>query len=193
MIQTDNDIIKRVLEGNHRAYAELMNRHKDKAMTLAVRLLKNHHDAEEVLQDAFIRAFRALPKFEAKAKFSTWLYRIVYNQCMTELSRRGNAMKISLTDELENTKIDIPSDDAVPDIDVEGKEFVEIVKEELEKLPKEYSTILTLFLVNDLSYDEIVETTTLPLGTVKNRLFRARVMLKNAIVKKYGTEYSAVI
>ncbi len=71
MKSTDSDIIRRVIDGDSRAFAELIDRHKGRAMTLAVRLLKDHHEAEEALQDAFVRAYRALPAFEWKSSFST--------------------------------------------------------------------------------------------------------------------------
>ncbi|MGH2569447.1 MAG: sigma-70 family RNA polymerase sigma factor, partial [Bacteroidota bacterium] len=79
MADQDFEIIQRVLTGEKRSYAVLVDRHKDRAMTLAMRMLKNREDAEEALQDAFIRAFNALPRFERKSSFSTWFYRIVFN------------------------------------------------------------------------------------------------------------------
>src|SRR3989337_1506914 len=96
MANPDYETIQRILAGEKRAYADLVNRHKDRAMTLALRMLKNREDAEEALQDAFVRAFNALPRFEWKSSFSTWLYRIVYNVCATALGKRADAQHISL-------------------------------------------------------------------------------------------------
>jgi len=191
MPNTDHDIVRRILEGEQKAYAELVDRHKDRAMTLAVRMLKNRSDAEEVLQDSFIRAFRALPAFEWKSSFSTWFYRIVFNVCSSRLSGRKNASTISIDDNDEQKRIEIPSEDEAIDLHFEMREFTGIVRQEIEKMDEAYSAILTLFLVQEMSYEEIVSVTGLPLGTVKNRLFRARTLLCSAVVKHFSEhEYS---
>jgi RNA polymerase sigma-70 factor (ECF subfamily) len=187
MKTTDNDIIRRVLDGDQKAYAELVDRHKEKAMTLAMRMLKNRHEAEEALQDAFIRAFRALPAFEWKSSFPTWFYRIVFNVCSTVLSKRGETKFFSIDERQDDdVKIELPSDDEEPDIAFESKEFAAIVRQEIEVMEESYSTILTLFFLQDLSYDEIVSVTGLPLGTVKNRLFRARMQLRTAVLRHFS-------
>ena len=169
MNNSDYDIIQRILSGERQAYAELVDRHKDKAMALSVRMLKNHHEAEEVLQDAFVRAFRALPSFEWKSNFSTWFYRIVFNLCSTALSKRGEQTLISIhDDEDDNRSLQISSTEEIPDIELEQKELQQIIQMEIDKMSVEYSTILTLFVIQEMSYDEIVSVTGLPLGTVKN-------------------------
>ena len=154
-------------------------------MTLAIRILKNREDAEEALQDAFVRAYRALSSFEWKSSFSTWLYRIVYNTCVTAVGKRnGNHhLSIDIVDE-EGPKVEIESDELQPDIKMESDEFSKIVYEEVEKLPSAYGSTFTLFTIQDMSYEEIVQVTGLPLGTVKARLFRARTMLRKAIVNR---------
>lgn len=191
MPNTDHDIVRRIMAGDRKAYAELVDRHKDRAMTLAVRMLKNRSDAEEALQDAFVRAFRALPAFEWKSSFSTWLYRIVFNVCSTRLSGRQKGTTVSIDDDVEQKSMEIPSDDDAVDIQFEMREFTGIVRQEIETMNVAYSTILTLFFVQEMSYEEIVSVTGLPLGTVKNRLFRARTLLRSAVVKHFAEhEYS---
>src|SRR4030067_1663958 len=96
MSDTDREIVQHVLEGNVRAFGLLVDRHKAKAMTLAMRILKNREDAEEALQDAFVRVHRALSSFEWKSSFSTWLYRIVYNTCATAAGKRNGTNHISI-------------------------------------------------------------------------------------------------
>jgi len=179
MANPDYETIQRILAGEKRAYADLVNRHKDRAMTLALRMLKNREDAEEALQDAFVRAFNALPRFEWKSSFSTWFYRIVYNVCATVLSRRGEDVFSSIDE--EEAGFELPSTDELQDIQYESQEFRQVVQQEVERLPAMYASVLTLFLLQDMSYDEIVEATGVPLGTVKVRLFRARLMLRNAV------------
>ena len=187
MKPTDNEIIQRIVEGDQRAYAELVDRHKDKAMTLAVRMLKNRNEAEEALQDAFIRAFRALPSFEKKSSFSTWFYRIVFNVCSSVLHKRGNNNLLSIdSGQDDEMKIEISSSDDEPDIEFENKEFSEIIRSEISNMDESYSSILTMFFLQEMSYEEIIAVTGLPLGTVKNRLFRARMQLRTAVLKQFS-------
>jgi RNA polymerase sigma factor (sigma-70 family) len=190
MPAADEEIVRRILIGDKRAYAELVDRHKDKAMTLAFRMLKNREEAEEALQDAFVRAFHALPRFEWKASFSTWLYRIVYNVCATSLGKRSDTERVSLNDEDERT-LNVPSEEPSPDAAYESHEIREAVSQEIERLPENYAGILTLFFVNDQSYEQIVEVTGLPLATVKVRLFRGRLLLRDAVAKRLGVTSGA--
>ena len=192
MAKPDQEIIRRVLAGEKKAYAELVNRHKDKAMTLAMRMLRNREDAEEALQDAFVRAFHALPRFEWKASFSTWFYRIVYNVCATALGKKEEVYEISLQEE-EEREIELPSDELTPDVEYESTEFHEIVTDEIGKLPEAYASVVTLFFVQEMSYEEIVAVTGLPLGTVKVRLFRARMMLRESIASRLGWKKPVVV
>lgn len=182
---TDHEIIRRVRAGDVRSFTDLVDRHKDKAMTVAIRMLKNREDAEEAVQDAFVRAFRALDGFEERSKFSTWLYRIVFNVCSTTLSKRGELLQPNPQDENEGeSNGEIPDIGKIPDAIVEQNEFKENVVGALNGLPPLYGGILTMFLLDDLSYEEIVEITGLPLGTVKARLFRARGMLREAVLQR---------
>jgi len=189
MQDQDYAVVQRILGGERKAYAELVDRHKDKAMTLALKMLKNRQDAEEALQDAFIRVFNALSRFEWKSNFSTWFYRIVYNVCATELGRRNEKQTLSINDEDESgTAIDLVSEEIPPDVALESSELNAIVLEEIDKLPDAYGPTFALFFVQDMSYDEIVEVTSLPLGTVKARLFRARILLRDAVIRRIGKQ-----
>ena len=185
MSGTDREIIQQVLDGDVRSFGILVDKHKAKAMTLAMRILKNREDAEEALQDAFVRVYRALSSFEWKSSFSTWLYRIVYNTCATAAGKRNGKYHLSLdiVDE-DSPRLEIESDELQPDMRMESDEFSKIVSEEVEKLPLAYGSTFTLFTIQDMSYEEIVQVTGLPLGTIKARLFRARTMRREAIVKR---------
>ena len=186
---SDHEIISRVLSGNTRSFADLVERHKDKAMTLAMRMLRNREEAEEAVQDAFVRAFNALGQFEKRSTFSTWLYRILFNVCSTILSKRGEPVQsISSDKNKEEWEDENPDFSEIPDSIVEGEEFRRQVIEALNELPPLYSGIATMFYLDDLSYEEIVTITGSPLGTVKARLFRARAMLRDGIVRRIGTE-----
>jgi RNA polymerase sigma-70 factor (ECF subfamily) len=184
--KNDGAVVQEVLGGNKQAFGELVDRHKEKAMTLAMRMLRNREDAEEAIQDAFVRAFNALPRFEWKSSFSTWFYRIVYNVCATQLSRRGDDLHVSIDTQEDEVSISLTSGELPPDIRYESVEFEQIVLQEIEKLPLPYSAVCTLFFVHDMSYDQIVEVTGMPLGTVKVRLFRGRILLREGVVKQLG-------
>lgn len=188
MPQTEQDILQKVIQGDRKAYGEIVDRHKDKAMTLAMRLLRNRQDAEEAVQDAFVRAFHAVGRFEWRSSFSTWFYRIVYNVCITALGRRDGRLA-PLGDEGEEDRIpDVEDPSAAPDVNFESSEVQRAILEEIDRLPGHYAAVLTLFFVQELSYAEIVELTGMPLGTVKARLFRGRSLLRTALSERLGTE-----
>lgn len=149
-------------------------------MTLAMRMLKNREEAEEALQDAFVRAFNALGRFEWRSSFSTWFYRIVYNVCSTAISRKGEEIHISLDND-DEMKRELMDGGPAPDVQIESSDIRIIVVEEINRLPATYNSVVTLFFLQEMSYEEIVSVTGLPLGTVKAKLFRARLMLQKAV------------
>jgi RNA polymerase sigma-70 factor (ECF subfamily) len=183
MIESDQSIIQKILQGEKKAYRLLVERHQARALALALRMMKNKEEAEEALQDSFVRAFRALPQFELRSAFPTWFYRIVYNTCLTRLSRSNRELYSSLHEEKDQA-VQVSSSDLPPDLALESQEIQNIVEEEILRLPVKYGVILTLFFVQELSYGEICNTTSLPLATVKVRLFRGRVQLRDALVKR---------
>jgi RNA polymerase sigma-70 factor (ECF subfamily) len=190
MAETDNEIIQNIRKGAKHDFALLVDRYKDKAMTLAMRMLRNPEDAEEATQDGFIRAYNALDRFEGSAKFSTWLYRIVYNVCLTKLGKRKEEFReIDYDDETA-----YPSSGSIwpADSNYESREMVTIIKKVIEELPEKYSIILSLFYFQELSHEEICGVTQLPLGTVKTHLFRARVLLQQRLVKDYDMENASL-
>jgi len=200
------NIIKKIQSGSIDAFEEIVNRYKDKAMTLAMRILKNHEDAEDALQEAFIKTFRAIAdkQFEERAKFSTYFYRIVYNTAIDfykkHKSKTYNLINIDavkqgdegeITDisafemEIDRNKYYMSSQFNTERRALVG-ELQGVVNKYLEEIPEKYSTILTLFYINDLSHEEIASTLNLPLGTVKNRIFRAKDKLKEVLTAKYS-------
>lgn len=202
------NIIKKIQSGNVNAFEDLVNMYKDKAMTLAMRILKSTEDAEDALQEAFIKAFRAISdkQFEERSKFSTYFYRIVYNTAIDfykkHKSKTYNLINIDAgrknddgeVADITNFEMEIDrnkyymSGQFETDRHALNNELQDVVNRYLEEIPEKYSTILTLFYINDLSHDEIAETLRLPLGTVKNRIFRAKDKLKEIMSKKYTAE-----
>lgn len=202
------NIIKKIQNGSIDEFEEIVNRYRDRAMTLSMRILKNSEDAEDALQEAFIKTFRAIvdKQFEERSKFSTYFYRIVYNTAIDfykkHKSKTYNLISIDnnrVNDDGEISDIsafemqidrDRYNAGRVYDTDrraMEG-ELQEVIDKYLEEIPEKYSTILTLFYINDLSHEEIAETLKLPLGTVKNRIFRAKDKLKEVLLEKYSAE-----
>jgi RNA polymerase sigma-70 factor (ECF subfamily) len=186
---TDSDIIEQVRAGNTRRYAVLVDRHKDRMLTLACRLLGRREEAEELVQDAFMRAFRSLDRFRGDAKFSTWLYRILHNLCMTKVSRRRRVD----VEEDEEQVIDTLADDGSPSVQeqLEDEEMRGILKQEMNLLPEKYRSVVALFYIQEMSYEEVVSILNLPVGTVKTNLFRARNLLKGRILARMKGEMSA--
>jgi RNA polymerase sigma-70 factor (ECF subfamily) len=182
IVKSDFDVIKAVLGGEKESYSILVERYKVKGMSLAFRILNNRDDAEDALQQAFIRAYKSLATFEKKSSFGTWFYRILYNVCIGNVTRNKSKFFENIDDVQETEFIDETDYSNVEDI-LSSNKFADILNTEMEKLEPIYSTILTLFYVQELSYNEIIKITGLPLGTIKNRLFRARTLLKKALLK----------
>jgi len=185
---TDNDtpIVEAVRSGNVRLFSVLVDRHKDRAITLAVRLLRERPDAEEAVQDAFLKAFRAIAGFRGDARFSTWFYRILYNGCMTRL--RGSARPF--TEQIEDEGEFSPVLSAEPGLgeQIETEEVRLVLMDEMAHLPEAYSAALTLLYVQELKYDEIADVLRIPLGTVKTNIFRGRELLRRRVLERIGEE-----
>lgn len=177
MKETDQDIIGRIAAGDQRGYAVLLSRYRARVMTLALRMLGHAEEAEEAAQDAFVRAFRSLHRFERRAQFSTWLYRITYNVCLTQLARRRRLIP-TLDDSAE---IETAPADGNPQTELVTQESQAAVARAIALLRPEFAAVITLFYLHEQSHEEIVAITGLPLGTVKNRLHRARNDLRRIL------------
>lgn len=178
---SDEELVELAQEGSRPAFASLIARHKAAVFSMALRIVGNREDAEEAAQDAFVRAFRALDRFRQDAKFSTWLYRITTNVCLTKARQSRldvTSIDASMDDDNDSAPLQIPDQDDNPDELIERSEFKNRVRALISALPPKYSAALTLYHIQDLSYEEISQTLDLPIGTVKAHLFRARNALK---------------
>jgi RNA polymerase sigma factor (sigma-70 family) len=172
--QDDNHYIELVLNGDTSAYASLVAKHKNLVFSIALKILNNREDAEEVAQDCFLKAFQALKSFEGKSKFSTWLYRIVYNAAISRTRKK----RLELIP-MDNHVIHNYTEDSVAQ-GVEGMEAEErrvMVEKALERLPSDDNLLITLFYKGESSIDEISEITGLSSSNVKVRLHRIRKKL----------------
>jgi RNA polymerase sigma-70 factor (ECF subfamily) len=187
--ESDADILRQVQDGDLRQFALLVDRYKDRALTLALRLVRNREEAEELVQDAFVRAYRNLRSFRGDSAFRTWFYRILYNVCMTSVRRRAKREPILYLDGQPEMYESVPDTGMTTALDqLEEKEIAGILSDELGKLPDKYRTALTLFYTEEMSYEEVGEIAGLPVGTVKSHLFRARTLLREKLVTRLREE-----
>ncbi len=172
--------IRRVLGGDANAFEALVSAYETNAYRLALRTLGSAEDAEDVTQEAFLKAYRSLESFRLDSSFSVWLYRIVSNLCLDLLRRRQRRPESSLSvedDEGEESELELPDESLSPEKLLERKLTREAVRRGLEALPDDYRQILLLRELEGLSYEEIGAALSLEAGTVKSRIFRARKKL----------------
>lgn len=177
--RSDTELIDSVLRGNLSDYNVLIDRYKDKAFGLLRRMLKNEMDAEEALQDSFVKAYAGLKSFRKESEFSTWLYRIVYNTALNRVKskRYRTDRKSDSIDQFYDLKSESRTG-------LEKKETSGIVAELVNSLPEKYSAVIDLFYMQGLSIEEISEITGESVSNVKVKLFRARKQLKEKIEKQ---------
>lgn len=175
---TDEQVVDRVRGGEPRLFAELVARHQDAVFGMAQRYLGNGADAEDVAQEAFLKAFRGLEGFRGDAKFSTWLYRITVNLCTDHARRRRRPDRRARN--LEDAG-DLPDGRT----DLEGGLLASEERKAVERavvgLEERYRSIVVLHYYRKLSYEEIAETLAMPVKTVETRLYRARKLLRGAL------------
>lgn len=183
-MNTDNELIKRTRAGDQLAFAELIDRYKARIFHTTSRILGNREDAEEAAQDTFLRAYRGLENFREEATFSTWIYRICVNACLNllESRKRFKVQKIESTPAAE-----LPYSES-PEIEFAEEDLQERILAEIETLPAKYRTVLVLFHIQHLAYQEIMEIMQLPMSSVKTHLFRARAMLRERLLDKIPHE-----
>jgi RNA polymerase sigma-70 factor (ECF subfamily) len=188
---SDIELIERTLAGDQAAYADLVKRHQRFVFTLALRFAKTREDAEEIAQDCFIKAYRSLGSFQRSAKFTTWLYTIVYTTSMTFLRKR-RVDTDSIDD--ENTYIQLENQGGGYDAnDVENKSRSYYLNQAITQLLPDDATIITLFYKGEQSLEEIGETMGIDPNTVKVKLFRARQRLKDKLERLLKHEVNELI
>lgn len=176
----DQYYITKIVAGDSNAFAVLVDRYKDLVFTLALRMLKNREEAEEVSQDTFIKVFQSLVKFKGESKFSTWIYRITYNGCLDRLKKYKQQYNVVPIDEYtERQIVDLST---IMD-SLEEEEQRQTIKECLHLLSSEDSFLLTLYYYEEQSLNEISKIMGLTTNNVKVKLFRSRKKLA-AILKE---------
>ena len=183
-------LIADILAGNQSAFQTFVERYQRLVAHIVFRMVPERADREDVCQDVFMKAYRNLDGFEFASKVSTWIARIAYNTAVNYLQKK----KIPLLDDLGGapdgpslTELAIDPADS-PAAVFERRDSFGRVQEEMNHLPAQFRALLTLYHLDEMTYEEIADVTGLPMGTVKNYLFRARRMLKDRLLKKYRLE-----
>lgn len=177
---TDLEIIASVKRGNQTDYTIIIDRYKNKAFSLVKRILKNEMDAEEVLQDCFIKAYNGLNGFKQEAKFSSWFYRIVYNTAISKVTAKGRKIEKESSSLQDHFNLESNDDFRA----TESADLSSFINSMLEMLPANYSSVLSLFYLNEMSCEEISEVMNISVPNVKVMLHRSRNALREIVIKK---------
>jgi RNA polymerase sigma-70 factor (ECF subfamily) len=177
----DQELIVRALGGEEAAYAKLRNKYWRPLHAMLSRMIHNKHDAEDLTQEAFIKAFGSLQSYNPEYAFSTWLYKIASNNCIDYLRKR-RLQTVSIDNPIRlrdgEVQMELPDRDAPrPDTPLTSSERTAILQEAVKNLPEKYRKVIELRHTHELEYNDIAERLNLPLGTVKAHLFRARALL----------------
>jgi RNA polymerase sigma-70 factor, ECF subfamily len=183
---TDVELIAKAIRRHEDGFEELVRRYQRPITGYVYRMLNDYDASLDVTQEVFIKVYNSLERYSSDYKFSTWLYRIAHNAAIDYMRRNSHNHQQSL--EAENAdgsyQLQIESKNPTPEQDRERTEWRNEIDAVVKCLPTAYRELILLRHSQDLSYDEIAEITELPLGTVKNRLFRAREMMREMFIER---------
>src|SRR5438552_6489842 len=174
--QDDKELVAASKAGDHDAFAQLVQHHQRRVFNLVFRMLQQYEEANEVTQETFLAAWQGLPTFRGDARFSTWLYRIAYNCALKQLEQRKRDRAIQVELQTEEMVTSSTQEQRV-DAEIESRARQALVHEQLANLPAKYRIVLVLRHLQDMTYEEMAEILTMPIGTIKTHLFRARNLL----------------
>ncbi len=182
-VETDEKLIAAFQGGREAAFNILVGRYKDQLINFVYRYLGDYDEADDVVQETFIRLFRNKDSYRPVAKFSTWLYTIAANLAKTQLRRRKRRALFSLSKSAPDDHVarDIPDTRYRADADAEASLKQEIIQKALDSIPPKYREVVVLCDIQELAYEEICRITGLNMGTVKSRLNRARAQLRELL------------
>jgi RNA polymerase sigma-70 factor, ECF subfamily len=184
---SDNEIVCRVVDGDTGAYEALMRRYNQRLYRAARAILRDDDEAEDVLQETYVRAFQHLRQFAGEAQFSTWLTRIAVNECLSRLRRRKRIADLSpRADDEAPTMDSLKSPNAGPDEQLLAAETRSVLESAIDGLPKSYRTVFVLREVEGMSTAETAASLDLSEETVKIRLHRSRLMLRRGLYERAG-------
>jgi len=176
--EIDLQLVERVRNGDKQAFGLLVDKYRRKLLRLLSRMVRDPDEIEDIAQETFIKAYRALPQFRGDAAFYTWLYRIGVNTAKNYLATRGRAMPTvsdqAMNDDDEPDERLMAKDIGTPESELLSKQVALAVNEAVEALPEELRQAITLREIEGMSYEEIADYMACPIGTVRSRIFRAR-------------------
>ena len=181
---TDTVLVKRVQAGDNGAFDLLFNRYKHRLRSAVSRILDTREDVDDVVQEAFVKAYRALPKFRGDSQFFTWLYRIATNTAKNHLvakSRKHTSPDIDIYEETSSNEFTYLQENDNPENLLECRELELLIQETVQDLEPDLRSAITLREHAGLSYEQIAQIMDCPVGTVRSRIFRARASISNKI------------
>ncbi len=182
--QTDQQLVDQVFKGNKHAFDLLVLRYQHRILALVSRFIRDQSEVEDVCQEAFIKAYRALPKFRGDSAFYTWLYRIAINTAKNHMVTKGRRPPGTDVDLGDADLAELPAelvDNGSPEENLSSNELHLLINNAIEELPEDLRTAFTLREFGGLSYEEITQIMDCPVGTVRSRIFRAREALDAVI------------
>lgn len=186
---TDEELIARFQQGDVQAFDILVRRYKDQLLNYVFRFVGNRSDAEDIVQETFLRVYKNKHYYKEIAKFSTWVYTIAGNLAKTELRRRKRRKVFSVSNFVnEERDYDIPDLEKNPEREVDGTIKDDIIQRAIEKLPSKFKEVILLRDVQGFSYEEISQILNIPLGTVKSRVNRGRLKLQEDLKFLFDNE-----
>ena len=188
---TDQQLVVRVQEGDKRAFDLLVLKYQHKVHAIVGRFVRDTDEVADVVQEAFIKAYRALPKFRGESQFYTWLYRIAVNTAKNYLvsrSRRPPGSDVDIDDAEYYSGSEYLKDLGTPENQIFRDELESVIVKSIAELPEDLRTAVTLREYEGLSYEEIAEIMECPVGTVRSRIFRARETIDTVVGKLINTE-----
>lgn len=180
----EKKIVSQILQGDMQAFEQIVKRNEKLVFSIIYRLVDKKQDAEDICQEVFIKVYRGLGSFSFESKLSTWIAKIAYLTSINHLRKSGNATGFHSVDHLA----DFEFSGDTPDIILEKKNINSYLLHLIDQLPPAYKTVITLYHIHQLSYDEIKDVTGMPDGTVKVYLLRARKLLKQKVEAFLKTE-----
>jgi RNA polymerase sigma factor (sigma-70 family) len=186
-VDDEKQLVEQIVKGDLKAFNRFMDRYERLVAHVVFRLVQSEADREDVCQEIFIKIYQSLGSFLFQSRMSTWVGKIAYNTCINYLEKK----KVPLYDDHlpdEGGVFQIPADELGADELVEKGELEMKIQAEIKNLPPSYRAVLTLYHLDQMSYDEISDILSMPQGTVKNYLFRARKYLKDRLLCKYAQE-----
>src|SRR5919202_1920110 len=179
----DSDLVRRAIRGRGDGFEELVRRYQRPIVSYVYRMTGDYESALDLTQDVFIKVYGSLARYRSEYKFSTWIYRIAHNTAIDHLRRQTTREQelSARTPDGETYERPVASDAPTPEQMSERAERRAEIEDVIQQLPPTYRELIVLRHAHDLSYDEIAEVTGLPLGTVKNRIFRAREAMRQPL------------